>query len=61
MLNATLIRGYPVQVEAHHTLKSSRGVMYCTLLDGLTVEDIKEHLSDEGVTAVHRVIKKVNN
>lgn len=59
LLRTTLLHTFPVRVEAHRALNSSRGVVFSRSLDGLSEEDIQTYLSDQGVTAVHRVMKRV--
>ena len=45
----------PIKISNHPTLNSSKGVIKCPELKGLSEADIKEELIGEGVLAVHRV------
>ena len=58
ILKANLLASYPVKVELHRTLNSSRGVVNTRALDGMSNEEIQENLQDQGVTSVYRVQRK---
>ena len=45
----------PVSVSAHRTKNSTRGVIFCFDLEGVSDEDIAEGLSDVGVTSARRI------
>ena len=48
----------PVRVSIHKTLNSSRGVIRCLDLAGLSEVDIRDELKDQGVGGVNRVTLK---
>ena len=48
----------PVRVSIHKTLNSSRGVIRCRDLAGLSKVDIRDELKDQGVVGVKRVTLK---
>ena len=48
----------PVRVSIHKALNSSRGVICCRELFGMTEEEIKTELQEHGVVEVHRVMVK---
>ena len=48
----------PIKVEAHRSLNSSKGVIHCKDLAGLTEGTIKEELAEQGVIDVHRCLAK---
>ena len=48
----------PVRVSIHKALNSSRGVIRCRELSGMTEEEIKTELQEQGVVEVHRVTVK---
>ena len=52
--NKTFV-GQDVDIYAHKTLNSSRGVVRCKDLSCCTIDEIEENLSSQGVTAVKRV------
>ena len=50
----------PMKVSVHNTLNSSRGVIRCRDLAGMSENDIRDELKDQGVTHVRRVNRKVD-
>ena len=58
ILKSNMLASYPVRVELHRTLNSSRGVVNTRALDGLSNEEIQENLTEQGVTNVYRVQRK---
>ena len=48
----------PVKVSIHPTLNSSRGVIRCRDPAGMTETDIRDELSEQGVTLVKRIRRK---
>ena len=48
----------PVRVSVHKTLNSSRGVIRCRDLAGMSEVDIRDELKDQGVVRVNRVTLK---
>ena len=51
----TNISGTPVSIKVHPSLNSSKGVIRCRELQGLSELEIKGELASEGVLDVHRV------
>ena len=48
----------PMKVSIHPTLNSSRGVIRCRELAGMSETDIRDELSEQGVTLVKRIRRK---
>ena len=48
----------PMKVSIHPTLNSSRGVIHCRKLAGMSETDIRDELSEQGVTLVKRIRRK---
>ena len=49
----------PMKVSPHRSFNSSKGVIRCRELEGMSEAEIKDELGEQGVTDVHRVyIKK---
>jgi hypothetical protein len=55
-----LLDSYPVLVEKHKTLNSTRGVMFCSKVDGYSDEEIQVRLADEYVSNVYIREKREN-
>ena len=51
----------PMKVSIHPTLNSSRGVIRCRELAGMSETDIRDELSEQGVTLVKRIRRKEEN
>ena len=48
----------PIKVTPHRTLNSSKGVIRCRELSGMTEEEIADELSEQSVSAVKRIMIK---
>ncbi|XP_041364243.1 protein ecdysoneless homolog [Gigantopelta aegis] len=51
----------PIKVTAHSSLNSSKGVIRCRDLEGVSEEEICQNLRIQGVTAVRRIKVRRNN
>lgn len=51
---------FVVEVKAHGTLNTSKGVVFCRDLLNCTLEEITEELQDQGVLYVRRLKTKIN-
>ena len=58
LLKTTRFVDRPVRVSSHKALNSSRGVIRCRELSGMTEMEIKTELQEQGVVEVHRVSVK---
>ena len=58
LLETTRFVDRPVRVSIHKALNSSRGVICCHELSGMTETEIKKELQEQGVVEVHRVTVK---
>ena len=58
LLKSTTLVDKPIKVTAHKTLNSSKGVIKCPDLRGVSEAEIKSELASQGVTDVHRVMVK---
>ena len=58
LLKTTQFVDRPVRVSIHKALNSSRGVIRCRELSGMTEKEIKTELQEQGVAEVHRVTVK---
>ena len=58
LLKTTRFIDKPIRVSIHKALNSSRGVMCCRELSGMTETEIKMELQEQGVVEVHRVTVK---
>ncbi len=58
LLKTTRFVDRPVRVSSHKALNSSRGVIRCRELSGMTEMEIKTELQEQGVVEVHRVTVK---
>ena len=58
LLQTTQFTDRPVRVSVHKALNSSRSVIRCRELSGMTEEEIKTELQEQGVVEVHRVTVK---
>ena len=58
LLQSTQFIDRPVRVSVHKVLNSSRSVIRCRELYGMTEEEIKTELQEQGVVEVHRVTVK---
>ena len=58
LLKTTRFVDRPVRVSIHKALNSSRGVIRCHELSGVTETEIKTELQEQGVVEVHRVTVK---
>ena len=61
LLKSTIFCNVPIKVISHASLNSSKGVIRCRELEGVTEEEICEHLSSQGVTSVRRIKVRRNN
>jgi hypothetical protein len=59
LLKANLLSSYPVEVDRHATLNSSRCVVNTNLLDGMS-DEIQFALADQSVSRAYRLIGKIN-
>ena len=55
LLKTTRFVDRPIRVSIHKALNSSRGVIRCRELSGMTETEIKTELQEQGVVEVHRV------
>ena len=55
LLKTTPFVDRPIRVSIHKALNSSRGVIHCRELSGMTETEIKTELQEQGVVEVHRV------
>ena len=51
----------PINVSVHRSLNSSKGVIRCRELEGMSETDIRSGLGEQGVTDVHRVTVRKGN
>ena len=58
LLKTTRFADRPMRVSIHKALNSSRGVIRCRELSGMTETAIKTELQEQGVVEVHRVTVK---
>ena len=60
LLGTTMLHDIPVEVSAHRTLNSIKGVFTCEFLDDLTDKEILHHLNESGqnVKEVQRIKSK---
>ena len=58
LLKTTRFVDRPVRVSIYKTLNSSRGVILCRELSGMTEMEIRTELQEQGVVEVHRVTMK---
>ena len=58
LLKTTRFVDRPVRVSIHKALNSSRGVIRCRELSGMTEMEIRTELQEQGVVEVHRVTVK---
>ena len=58
LLKTTLFVDRPVRVSIHKALNSSRGVIRCRELSGMTEMEIRTELQEQGVVEVHTVTVK---
>ena len=58
LLKTTRLVDRPVRVSIHKALNSSRGVIRCHELSGMTEMEIRMGLQEQGVVEVHRVTVK---
>ena len=58
MLKSKILVDRPIKVSAHKSMNSTKGVIRCPDLRGVTEAEIKSELASQGVTDVHRVMVK---
>ena len=58
LLKNTRFVDRPIRVYIHKALNSSRGVIRCRELSGMTETEVKTELQEQGVVEVHRVTLK---
>jgi hypothetical protein len=58
LLNTNLLGPYPIQVERHASLNSSRGFVNTYSLDGMSDDEIQSALADQSVLRAYRLIGK---
>ena len=58
LLKTTRFVDRPARVSIHKALNSSRGIIRCRELSGMTETEIKTELEQQGVVEVHRVTVK---
>ena len=56
LLRSTVLANVPIKVTAHRTLNSSKGVIRCRELSGMTEEEIAHELRDQSVSTVKRIL-----
>ncbi|XP_041347341.1 uncharacterized protein LOC121367293 [Gigantopelta aegis] len=61
LLKSTVFCNVPIKVTAHSSLNSSKGVIRCRDLEGVSEEEICQNLRTQGVTAVRRIKVRRNN
>ena len=60
LASLTALLGEPIIVEPHKSYNGSQGVVVSSILQGYSESDILDGLSDQGVTRVYRLKKKVD-
>ncbi|KAJ4425685.1 hypothetical protein ANN_27881 [Periplaneta americana] len=58
LLKAKLLGSYPIKVERHSSLNTTRGVVHTDSLDGLSDEEIQLELAEQSVSKAYRLIRK---
>ena len=61
LLKLTIFCNVPIKVTSHASLNSSKGVIRCRELEGVSEEEMCENLSSQGVTSVRRIKVRRNN
>ena len=61
LLKWTIFCNVPIKVTSHAYLNSSKGVIRCRELEGVSEEEMCENLSSQGVTSVRRIKVRQNN
>ena len=61
LLKSTIFCNVPIKVTSHASLNSSKGVIRCRELEGVSEEEMCENLSSQGVTSVRRIKIRRNN
>ena len=56
LLKSKVLANVPIKVTVHRTLNSSRGVIRCRELSGMTEEEISDELSAQSVSVVKRIM-----
>ena len=61
LLQSTVFCNVPIKVTAHSSLNSSKGVIRCRDLEGVSEEEICQNVSSQDVTGVRRIKVRRNN
>ena len=61
LLQSTVFCNVPIKVTAHSSINSSKGVIRCRDLEGVSEEEICQNLSSQDVTSVRRIKVRRNN
>ena len=61
LLQSTVFCNVPIKVTAHSSLNSSKGVINCRDVEGVSEEEICQNLSSQDVTFVRRIKVRRNN
>ena len=61
LLKSTIFCNVPIKVTSHASLNSSKGVIRCRELEGVSEEEMCENLSSQGITSVRRIKVRRNN
>ncbi|KAJ4425727.1 hypothetical protein ANN_27923 [Periplaneta americana] len=58
LLKAKLLGSYPIKVEQHCSLNTTRGVVHTDSLDGMSDEEIQLELAEQSVSKAYRLLRK---
>ncbi|KAJ4438319.1 hypothetical protein ANN_14261 [Periplaneta americana] len=58
LLKAKLLGSYPIKVERHSSLNTTRGVVHTDSLDGMSDEEIQLELAEQSVSKAYRLLRK---
>lgn len=58
LLKAKLLGSYPIKVERHSSLNTTRGVITTSSLEGLSDEEIQLELAEQSVSKAYRLLGK---
>ena len=61
LLQSTVFCNVPIKVTGHSSLNSSKGVIRCRDLEGVSEEEICQNVSSQDVTSVSRIKVRRNN
>ncbi|KAJ4425469.1 hypothetical protein ANN_28085 [Periplaneta americana] len=58
VLKAKVLESYPIRVERHSSLNTTRGVVHTDSLDGLSDEEVQLDLAEQFVSNAYRLLRK---